>query len=277
MMQYIDTHCHIHCIDYPVDGAKIVQNAAQAGVGKIITMGCDVADSERAVGYAKKYDASNVAIYCGVGIFPSYGENATSSDIEVLKRLVRENPNEIKAIGEIGIDHHDDDYHLDATRQMVLLEAQLQLAVDLHLPVSLHVRSGQFGDAFADLWAVLGNFTGANMVRGVLHSFTDSLENLDKCLSYGLSIGVNGIVTFNRDEELDEVYRTIPKERIMSETDSPYLAPKPYRGKVNQPACILSIVKALAAKRETDANELATACYNNASDLFGLRSGDSDR
>jgi TatD DNase family protein len=277
MMQYIDTHCHIHCIDYPVDGAEIVQNAAQAGVGKIITMGCDVADSERAVSYAKKHNTSNVAIYCGVGIFPSYGENATLSDIEALKRLVQENPSEIKAIGEIGIDHHDDDHHLDATRQMALLEAQLQLAVDLYLPVSLHVRSGQFGDAFSDLWAVLGNFTGANIVRGVLHSFTDSLENLDKCLSYGLSIGVNGIVTFNRDEELDEVYRTIPQERIISETDSPYLAPKPYRGKVNQPACILNIVKALAAKRETNANALATACYNNASDLFGLRSGDSDR
>lgn len=277
MAQYIDTHCHVHCEDYPIDGAEIAQSAAAVGVDKVITMGCDVTDSERAIRYTQESSTNQVAVYCGVGIFPSYGENFTLGDVETLKELAEDNRDKVVAIGEIGIDHHDDDHHLAEEKQIELLEAQLQLAVDLALPVSLHVRSGKYSDAFADLWMVLDNFSGNNTVRGVLHSFTDSLKNLDKCLSYGLSIGVNGIVTFNKEAELDEVYRALPLNRIISETDSPYLAPKPYRGHTNQPAYIPNIVAALAAKRGDDVNTLAAACYNNASDLFGLRSGNSDR
>lgn len=276
MTRYIDTHCHVHCANYPLSGDEVVRAAMAAGVNRVISMGCDVADSQRAVEYAQEYSNDVVKVYCGVGIFPSYGENFTQRDVEVLRKMALDNPNQVIAIGEIGIDHHDDDHHLATARQMALLETQLQLAVDLNLPVSLHVRSGQYGDAFADLWTVLGNFTGGNKIRGVLHSFTDSLDNLDECLSYGLLIGINGIVTFNKDEELDEVYRQIPLSRIVSETDAPYLAPRPYRGRTNQPAYIPNVVKAIAMKRGDDVNELATACYNNASDLFGLRSGDAD-
>lgn len=277
MAQYIDTHCHVHCEDYPVNGKEVAQDAVAAGVDRIITMGCDVTDSQLALNYAKESSRGGVNVYCGVGIFPSYGENSTARDIDKLRKLANNNRGTVVAIGEIGIDHHDDDHHLAKERQAELLEAQLQLAVDLRLPVSLHVRSGKYGDAFADLWSVLGNFTGVNTVHGVLHSFTDNLKNLDRCLSYGLSIGINGIVTFNKDEELDEVYREVPLGRIVSETDSPYLAPKPYRGHVNQPAYIPNIIETLADKRGCDVNVLATACYNNASDLFGLRSSNSDR
>ena len=124
---------------------------------------------------------------------------------------------------------------------------------------------GEFGNAFADFWPIINNFSG---VRGVLHSFTDSLVNLDKVLQTGLYVGVNGILTFNRDSQLAEVYQAMPLERIVLETDAPYLAPKPYRGKVDQPAYIRPIAEYLAEQRNLSISKVARQTTANAMQVF---------
>jgi len=142
------------------------------------------------------------------------------------------------------------------------LEEQLQLAIDYGLPVSFHVRS-----AFDDFWPIFSNFYG---LRGVLHSFTDNQANLEKGLSEGLYIGVNGISTFTKDESQRRLFSTIPLEKMLLETDAPFLTPTPHRGKVNEPAFVRNVAEYHAAQRGVELEHLARVTSTNASQLFSI-------
>ena len=131
--------------------------------------------------------------------------------------------------------------------------------------MSFHVRSGQFGNAFSDFFAIIGNFP---KVTGVLHSFTDSLDNMKHVLDAGLYLGVNGITTFNREPELNAVYEAMPLDRVVLETDAPYLAPTPYRGKVNQPCYIRAIAESLASRRHLPLSDVAEITTANAAKAY---------
>jgi TatD family hydrolase len=172
----------------------------------------------------------------------------------------RDDTGKLRGFGDIGLDYYYKPY--DRARQIKLLEQQLDLAVKYDLPVSFHVR-----EAFDDFWAVFDNFPKQ---RGTLHSYTDNLKNMEKGLSRGLYVSLNGILTFNREEELNKVFVQLPQNRVIFETDAPYLAPKPHRGKANQPAYIRDVAEFFAVKRGIAPEEIAKSSTKNAKKLFNL-------
>lgn len=262
-----DTHCHIHSSDYPLNPSEVLASALDSDVSQIITMGCDPADSGLAIRYALEYgQLEGLTLRAGVGIYPHQAGDFRSRDIDRLQTLIDANRRVIAAVGEVGLDYCYDT--VSPIKQLEALEALIQLSLDNALPLSLHVRSGDYGDALADLWALLSNFPYG--VSGVVHSFTDNQANLEQVLKHDLSIGVNGIVTFNRDPALTEVYRTVPLDRVVLETDSPYLAPVPYRGKTNQPKYIRQIAERLAEVRGVSLAQLVEVVASNVERIFHL-------
>lgn len=264
-MTFTDTHCHIHEASYP-DAEAAYQTALEAGVARMICVGTALTSSQEAVQFASKY----VSAWAVIGIHPheavrdgGYVDELSdmllvSSGILPKTKIQNQKSTKIVGIGEIGLDYYY--HHSPRAAQITVLEAQLQIAVDYNLPVSFHVR-----DAFDDFWPIFDSFQG---LRGVLHSYTDNLSNLDKALSRGLLIGVNGISTFATDKQA--LYQAIPVDHLMLETDAPYLTPIPHRGKVNEPAFITFIAKHIANLQSINLQELSRVTEQNASRLFAI-------
>ena len=259
-MKLIDSHCHLHDTEFFSEGREeVYARAIEAGVA-MFCVGTDERSSREAVEFAESHDDT----WAIVGVHPHEAKGGWA-DIE---RVLRENCGSrvargeasIIGIGEIGLDYFYT--HSSREQQIHALEAQLQLATDYDLPVSFHVR-----EAFDDFWPVFENFHG---VRGVLHSFTDTQANLDRGFSRGLYVGVNGISTFTRDATQRNLYATIPLERMLVETDAPYLTPVPLRGKMNEPGYVRLVVDFWAQKRGISFDELAHATTQNAHRLFGV-------
>lgn len=245
----IDTHCHLHDQEWfsPAQAETCLENAHAADVQQIIVIGTDPTDSE----HAQKFTIEHKNVYWTYGIHPEYSNHHDVS------QLVRPTDWAVcpVAIGEIGLDYHYEGYDRDA--QIRLFEQMLQLAIDLDLPVSLHLR-----EAFADAWAVLANFPS---VRGVVHSFTGSKKELRTALERGFYIGVNGLVTYTTPP-------IPPLERILLETDAPFLTPKPYRDtiKTNQPSYVKAVAACLAEKMGVAESTIAEQTTQNARSIFRL-------
>ena len=248
----IDTHCHIHENDYPIEISPVLAHAAKSGVEAVFCVGTDESSSRLAVSAAQQHDL----VWAVVGVHPHESTHGYA-DIE---RILDEKHPKVVGIGEIGLDYYYN--HSPRDTQCRVFEAQLQLASEYGLPVSFHVR-----EAFDDFWPILENFP---RVKGVLHSFTDSTQNLEKGLQRGLYVGVNGISTFTRDNLQKELFNSIPIERLLLETDAPYLTPEPYRGKVNEPAFVKSVAEVQARQRNISFDELAATTTSNARELFAL-------
>lgn len=247
---FVDTHCHIHEADYTLPIADVLARAHEAGVEKMLCVGTSNASSIAAVDFATTHNEA----YATVGSHP---HDATDGYAEV-EKLVKERRTDITAIGEIGLDYFYNNSPRDV--QIKAFEAQLQLAFDAKLPVIFHVR-----DAFEDFWPIFHNFSG---MKGVLHSFTDTEETLEKALSENLYIGVNGISTFAKDKQA--MWDAIPLEKMLLETDAPFLTPVPFRGKVNEPAFVRNIAEYHAKRRGVELSELALFTSENATKLFSL-------
>lgn len=247
-----DTHCHIHEANYPLDIGDTLTRARQAGVSRLICVGTDNHTSEEAVRFAENHDD----VWASVGAHPHDAKDG----FDTVGRLVKEAPRKLVAIGEIGLDYFYT--HSPRQTQLAALEAQLQLAIDHELPVIFHVR-----EAFDDFWPVFDNFNG---VMGELHSFTDSAENLEKALNRGLYVGINGISLFTKDEAQKAVFDQIPLEKLLLETDAPFLTPPPHRGKVNEPAYVRHVAEYHAKRRGVELEHLARATSANATTLFSL-------
>lgn len=266
-MALCDTHCHIHNADYPLPAHDVLAKAAAASVTKIVTLGSNLTSSRQAIDYVRRFDGlDGVTVRACAGVYPHETGGLTAETISELQQMIDRRRGQICGVGEIGLDYCYDT--VERRRQLASLEALVQLGIDNDLPMSFHVRSGKYGDAFADFWAVLDNFGG--LAQGVLHSFTDSLANLGQTLSRGLYVGVNGIVTFNRDAELNRVYQAIPLERLVLETDAPFLTPRPYRGQTNQPCYIRQIAEYVAQLRHIDLAELAKITTDNAVRVYNF-------
>lgn len=262
-----DSHCHIGDDGYDLSATDVLVKAAMADVRKIAILGGDLATSRQTINYVRKYNGvEGEQLVAFAGIHPHECANLTNADFDKLNKLITDNRDVVVGVGEVGLDYFYDAALRD--KQLLTLEAQIQLAVDNNLPLSFHIRSGDGGDAFADFFAILNNFSGR--VRGVIHSFTDTMPNLETALSHDLYIGVNGIATFNRDPKLAEVYRAIPIGRMLLETDSPYLAPKPYRGKSNQPAYIRQIAEFMADYTGYPLEYIASITTRNMNEIYGL-------
>ncbi|GHU09026.1 DNAse [Alphaproteobacteria bacterium] len=266
-MNLIDTHCHVHDVeDFNLSADEIVQNARNAGVGRMIVVGTDVENSRRAVEFAEKYDD----VYAVIGIHPGVSSGGTVSELEhIIADCLHQGPTltqKLVGLGDIGLDYHyllqSSTLQQEKDRQRELLMAQLELAMKYNLPVSFHVR-----EAFDDFWPIFDQFPN---LQGALHCYTDNLGNMEKALERGLYISINGILTFNRESELDKVFEQIPLDRVLFETDAPYLAPIPYRGKQNQPAYVVDIANDFAVKRGMLPEEISEITTNNTKILYNI-------
>ena len=250
-----DTHCHIHDTELyeRTAGVEAYKRGLEAGVSRILCIGTSIESSRQAVEFAH----NRPGCYAVVGVHP-HDSKAGYAEIENILQARHET---VVGVGEIGLDY----YYNNSPRkeQIDALEQQLQWAKDYKLPVSFHVR-----DAFTDFWPILANFPGTN---GVLHSFTDTQDSLTRALEKGLYIGLNGISTFTKDPEQQRVFDAVPLEKLLLETDAPFLTPVPHRGTVNEPAFVRSVADYHAKRRGIDYEQFARTTSTNASTLFSLK------
>lgn len=265
MVNLIDTHCHIHSDDYSLEAEKVYQKAFIAGVTKLICVGTDIADSKLAAEWAMSHENC----WASVGVHPHEAKHG----VEGLEALLKDKnqATKIVAVGEIGLDYHY--MHSPKRQQIATFEAQLQLAVKYDMPVIFHMREAPkqdqsaTGQAFEDFWSVLNNYPG---VRGVVHSFTDTEQNLRKALDRKLYIGINGIVTFPKSENLQKLVQQIPLTKLLLETDAPYLTPAPHRGTVNEPAYVRLVASHVSHLYDLSMEEVAAKTSHNATILFHI-------
>jgi TatD DNase family protein len=246
----IDTHCHVHESGYPLDVTQTLQNAKAAGVEKLVCVGTSITSSAEAISFSETHNEAVASI----GVHP----HDTKDGYDIAQFVGTSE--KIVAVGEIGLDY----YYTHSPRevQMAALEAQIEIALSHDLPIIFHVR-----DAFDDFWPIFDGFEG---IRGVLHSFTDSQENLDKAIERGLYIGVNGISTFTKDEAQQTMFDAVPLDKLLLETDAPFLTPHPFRGKVNQPAFVQNIAAYHAERRGITIDAVANATTANARALLRI-------
>lgn len=245
----VDSHCHLHD-DFPIPVDEALKKSHENEVDKIIVIGTSPADSENACKFANAHDE----VFWTFGYHPEEfdGDKAKlEKDLETAKELLMQP--KLVGIGEIGLDYHFPP--TDKQAQWFLLENMLQIAQDKKLPVSFHVR-----DAFEDFWPIFDNF---KLPPSVLHSYTDSDENIEQGLKRGLYFGVNGIATFAKISHP-------PVERILLETDAPYLTPKPFRGKINESAYIRNIAEWAAEYYNLSLDEVAEITTKNAELIYKI-------
>jgi TatD DNase family protein len=252
----VDTHAHIHMDEFRDDLDEVLAKAVEADVQRIITVGTDEVDSGQALAVARAYQH----IYATAGLHPHEADRGYEA-LEEVQLLVELDPDNIVGIGECGLDYHREGY--DKDEQDRALRFQIELALDNDLPLVFHVR-----DAFPDFFRILDDYEG---VRGVVHCFTAGVDEMAEAVERGLYVALNGIMTFTKDDKQLEAARELPLERLLLETDCPFLTPAPKRGQRNEPANVALTAKFLAELREESLEELSDASSQNALKLFGLK------
>jgi TatD DNase family protein len=271
MLEFVDSHCHIQSAgnfagerqtadiwskDPTLTADEAVENAKRSGVTRLICVGCDLVDSKLAVDFVQKH----IQTWASIGLHPHEAQHYAADSDKRAEFASLVSANKVIAIGECGLDYFYD--HSPKTAQISILKFQIELAITHKLPLIFHVR-----EAFNDFWPIFDEYQG---LRGVLHSYTDSQENLDQAMARGLYIGVNGIATFAKNMSQLDVYRAVPLSKLLLETDAPFLTPSPYRGTINQPKHIPTIAQFVANLRGEDLDVLAAATTQNVHDLFGV-------
>lgn len=270
-MQFVDTHCHIHEATTDTTGDKFVQgkwaqggftsakplidSALKVGVSRLICVGCTLRDSQLAVALAVR-DPHCVAT---IGIHPHEAKDHLDKDVQ--KRFAGLATNkQVVAIGECGLDY----FYTHSTKddQITLLKFQLELAQKYDLPLIFHVR-----EAFGDFWPIFDAYKG---LRGVVHSFSSNTNDLDDILSRGLYVGLNGIMTFTKSKEQLEAAKKVPLDRLLLETDAPFLTPTPFRGTICEPKYVQVTAEFLGRLRDESLGLIASSTTKNAQQLFGL-------
>jgi TatD DNase family protein len=252
-MRLIDTHCHIDLNAFEDDRDEVIQRAIEAGVSDLLVIGFEPERWQAAEALAATFPNVKVAAGLHPNSSATYCPEMLDSIAEQLKRP------EVLAIGETGIDLYWDDAPLET--QMDAFRAQIMLARDLDVPFIVHQR-----DAEREVLEVLQSF-GAPL-NGVLHCFTGDWHYASSILELGMHIGIGGAVTFKSRTELHDAARQIPLERVILETDSPFMAPVPYRGKRNEPAYVLNVAEKLAELRGESVENVARLTTGNAIKLF---------
>lgn len=258
-MRLVDTHCHPHFDDFLPDSSGMLLRAKSAGVTKILAVGTGVEDSRRAVEFAQNNDG----VWAAAGIHPHEAEEFLSEEGNKQQFLTILNKSSIVAVGEIGLDYYKDLAPRKA--QLELLCFQLDATKDLGLPYIFHVR-----DAWDDFLEVYDQY---GSLPGVVHSFTSGPKILKKVLERGFYVGLNGIITFTRDEPQLAAAKAVPLDRLMLETDAPFLTPAPNRDEICEPRHVRTVAEFLAELRGESLEEIAAATTANAEKLFGLSDG----
>ena len=254
---FIDTHCHLEDENFSADRTEVLERAKIAGVDKIINFGSTMQSSVAVAELAKNFSE----LYAGVGIHPEEIDGFNENSCKKLAELAADK--KVVAIGEIGLDYHwEKDSERRLIQQKIFIE-QLDLARQLNLPVCIHSR-----DAHGDMLKILKS--ECKNLRGVLHCYSGSLEMAREIWKLGWLIGVDGPLTFKNSAKLPEVIKAAPQEMILIETDAPYLAPVPYRGKRNEPAYVVEVAKKLAEFRGETLSEVAAYTTANAINLYRI-------
>jgi TatD DNase family protein len=254
-MNWIDTHCHLNLGNYFPDPVATVAEACEAGVTRLVVIGIDVESSQRAVDLAKQFEE----IYAVVGLHPTEVAGFEPAWLDPIRALAQEP--KVVAIGEIGLDFHWDKSSPEDQEKALI--AQLDLAEELNLPVVYHCR-----EAYDTLLGFLER-RPVN-VRQLMHCFVGNLEQAARAIALGAWFGVDGPITFKNAHELREMVQTLPPDRVVLETDAPFLTPHPFRGKPNAPAKIPLIGEAMAALWEIPVEEAAQRTTRSAQEFFGL-------
>jgi TatD DNase family protein len=285
----VDTHAHLDFPDFARDLDDVIRRAADAGVTRIITIGTSIESSRRAIALAEKYPG----VYAAIGVHPTYVEEAEEDVFDPLRELAK-NPR-VVAIGETGLDYHrlpseqvakekqvqvmaalrtETDEEIEAqirdgaykSKQASLFQQQLDLAVELGLNVVIHQR-----DAWEDTLKIMQPYTGK--LRGVFHCFGGTLDQANEVLNLDHLVSFTGIVTFKNGAAVREVAAEIPLWKFMVETDCPYLAPAPFRGKRCEPAHTRIVAEAIAAARGVSLEEISEATTETAEGFFRFNRG----
>ena len=259
-MNFVDTHCHLNDEKFAEDLIEVVGRAENSGVRRIINFGDTLKSSAAVVELAAKF----ANMFAGVGIHPEeisgFDKNSTDKIIELAAQK------KVVAIGEIGLDYYwEKDSDARLMQQKIFIE-QLDIARQLNLPVCIHEREAH-GDALKILK------TEAKGLRGVMHCYSGSLEMAREIWRLGWLIGVDGPLTFKNSAKLPEIVKAAPREMILLETDSPYLAPVPNRGKRNEPSFVVDVAKKIAEIRGENLETVAQYTTENAERLYNIKEG----
>ena len=250
-----DTHAHMDDRAFDEDREALLSRLPEEGIGLLMNPGCSLESSRAACALARKYDY----IYAAVGSHPDAAAEVCPEVLEQYRVLIRENP-KVKAIGEIGLDYHYEDIPREIQKEA--FRAQMALAAEENLPVIVHER-----EAHGDGMAIVREFP---TVTGVFHCYSGSLEMARELVSLGWYIGFTGVLTFKNARKALEVAAALPLERIVLETDCPYMAPEPFRGRRNDPGKLYRMAQALAALRGLSEEEVQRVTLENGRRLYRI-------
>lgn len=249
---FIDTHCHLSKEDYE-DINIVIKNAKDNNVEYLIICGCDKKSIKESIEIANQ----NKNIYLAIGYHPSEANTTTDEDLIELEKTIKSNK-KVVAVGEIGLDYHWEKDNKE--KQKELFKKQIELAKKLNLPIVIHSR-----DAFQDTYDILKEAKH----KGVIHCFSGNLENAKMYLSLGFYLGIGGVITF-KNTNLKETIKEIPLDKILLETDSPYLAPTPHRGEQNEPKYIPLIAEEIGTNKGLSKDKIGEETTKNANEIFHL-------
>lgn len=256
-MEFVDTHCHLYFDKLKSRLGDVVKNAESAGVKKMICVGTSLSESEEAIQIAADYQN----VWTAVGAHPHEAREFLDDKKHQARIAELLSKPKVVAIGEIGLDYYKSQTPKDV--QTKALRQQIEAGLLSGLPFIFHVR-----DAFSDFWRIFDEYSN---LTGVIHSFSSGRKQLDAALERGLYIGLNGIMTFTKDQAQLEAARRVPLNRLLLETDAPFLAPAAVRGQVCEPKHTAITAEFLAGLRGGPIEEIATATTKNAVKLFDLR------
>jgi TatD DNase family protein len=255
--ELIDTHAHLDFPEFADSIPSVIERALQAGVSQIVTIGIDMETSRKAARLAE----DNERIYAAAGIHPHDAFDVTPEDLRELEQIA--SARKVVALGEIGLDYFRDMQPRGVQREC--FRRQLETAVKMAKPVIFHIRN-----AWEDFFQLIGEFAPA-LRPSVMHCFSGDWATARRCLDLGFYLSIPGVVTFPKAESLQEVARRAPLERLLVETDCPYLAPVPYRGKTNEPAFVRHTARKVAECRQEPLEKVATHTTQNARTVFGIQ------
>jgi TatD DNase family protein len=258
---FTDTHCHIHETDFSLDQDEVINRAQEAGVTRLICVGTTADDSAVAADFV----ASRKDTWFSVGHHPHEAEEFGEADRQKMEALIKRE--KCIAIGECGFDY----WYLNASKesQEWCLRFQIERGIESDLPFIFHVRGSKDNpqDAFTDLWRVLDDYPS---VRGVVHSFTADETVLEQVLKRGFAVGINGIMTFTKDEHQLAALDAVPLDKMVLETDAPFLTPHPFRGTVNEPKHLVEVARFIVKRRSITLESLADATSKTVHNIFNI-------
>lgn len=254
MTGLIDTHCHLYEPDFDGIRDELIEQLPENGVSKLICVGCNIKTTEQSIALAEKYDF----IFAEAGFHPCDTADITDCMWERMQELAA-HP-KVVAIGEIGLDYHWDSSPRE--KQKYWFQKQIEFADSIGLPIVIHSR-----DATADTLDILKKCPSK---RGVFHCFSGSVETMREVMEMGLSVSIGGVVTFKNAKNAVECVKNVPLDRLMLETDCPYLAPEPFRGRLNRPDYTLYVAQKIAELRSMDTQEIIDITKKNAEAMFEI-------